>query len=431
MQVTVEQEQLEPCKVALKIHVPPEEVARAQDSVFKDYARHVTVPGFRRGKAPRKLVERMIDPGALKEEAVEKLIKNAFRQALEETGLRPYGQATVDSPEFGDDDAFRFNATVPLPPEVQLGDYREIEVRRQLVPITEQMIEGELTRMREQAARFEEVESAAQEGDRIQASVKISVEGEVVEEAQGENTWLIVGANFPEFDQNVAGTAPNEERTFTFTYPADMQDEARAGKQAEAVVAVKRVQRRLVPELDDAFAQSLGHADLAELKEEIRRQLEEAAARQADDFVERELLEQVVQRATIQFPDSMVDEEVAASMDGLIRDLERRRMKLEDYLQSANRTLADLEGELAEDARRKIRNSLVLLRIAEENKIAVTPEDVEAEIRRRASGVSADPAMMRRVIEEQEGEMDRLEQQVFFRKCLDFLKSVSKITEAA
>jgi trigger factor len=431
MQVTVEQEQLEPCKVALKIRVPPEEVARAQDSVFKDFARHVTVPGFRRGKAPRKLVERMIDPGALKEEAVEKLIKNAFRQALEETGLRPYGQPTVDSPEFLEDEAFCFNATVPLPPEVQLGEYRGLEVRRTVVPITEQMIDGELTRMREQAARFEEVQSAAQEGDRIQASVKITVEGEVVEEAQGENTWLIVGANFPEFDHHVIGTAPGEERSFTFTYPADMQDEARAGKEAEALVAVKRVQRRLVPELDDAFAQSLGHADLAELKTEIRRQLEEAAARQADDFMERELLEQVVQRATIQFPDSMVDEEVAAAMDGLIRDLERRRMKLEDYLQSANRTLADLESELAEDARRKIRNSLVLLKIAEENELAVTPEDVDAEIRRRAQAVSADPGMMRRLIDEQEGEMDRLEQQVFFRKCLNFVKSVSKITEAA
>jgi trigger factor len=431
MQVTVEQEQLEPCKVALKIRVPPEEVARAQDSVFKDYARHVTVPGFRRGKAPRKLVERMIDPGALKEEAVDKLIKNAFRQALEETGLRPYGQATVDSPEFQEDEAFSFQATIPLPPEVTLGEYQGIEVRRQLVPITEQMIAGELTRMREQAARFEEVQSAAQEGDRIQAGVKISVEGEVVEETKGDNTWLIVGANFPEFDQNVVGIAPGEERTFTFTYPADMADAAKAGKQAEAVVSVQRVQRRLVPELDDAFAQSLGHADLAELKGEIRRQLEEVAARQADDFLERDLLDQVVQRAQIQFPESMVDEEVAAGMDGLIRDLERRRLKLEDYLQSAGRTLADLEGELAEDARRKIRNSLVLLKIAEENQIAVTPEDVDAEIRRRAQAVSADPAMMRRLIDEQEGEMDRLEQSVFFRKCLDFLKSVSKITEAA
>lgn len=430
MQVTVEQEQLERCKVALKILVPPEEVARAQDSVFKDYARHVTVPGFRRGKAPRKLVERMIDPGSLKEEAVEKLIRNAFRQALEETGLRPYGTPTVDSPEFLDDDAFRFNATIPLPPEVQIGDYQGIEVRRTLVPITDQMIESELTRMQEQAARFEEVPSAAQEGDRIQASVKITVEGEVVEEAQGQNTWLIVGANFPEFDQNVIGIAPGEERTFTFTYPAEMEDEAKAGKQAEGIVAVQRVQRRLVPDLDDVFAQSLGHTDLAELKGELRRQLEEMATRQADDFVERELLEQAVTRASIDFPDAMVDEEVAASMDGLIKEVERRRITLDDYLQSAGKSLSELESELAEDSRRKIKNSLVLMKIAEENQIAVTPEDVDAEVRRRALAVSADPAMMRRLIEEQEGEMGRLEQQLFFRKCLEHLKSVSKITEA-
>jgi trigger factor len=190
------------------------------------------------------------------------------------------------------------------------------------------------------------------------------------------------------------------------------------------------VQRRLVPELDDAFAQSLGHADLAELKAEVRRQLEEAAQRQADDFLERDLLQQVVERSTITFPDAMVDEEVAATMDGLIKDLERRRLTLDDYLRSAGKTLAQFEEELAEDARRKIHNSLVLMKIAEENQVAVEDPDIEAEIQRRARAVKADPGMMRRLIEEREGEMDRLQQQLFFRKTLEFLKSVAKITEA-
>src|SRR5829696_8648713 len=150
MPVTVEQNQVEPCKVALVIQVPPEDVARTLDTVFNQFARQVTVPGFRRGKAPRKLAERYIDPDAVKEAAVEKLIQSAFRQALEQTGLEPYSQASVEAPEFLEDDAFRFKATIPLRPEVQLGDYRGLQVRRVEVPITDTEVDRELARIREQ-----------------------------------------------------------------------------------------------------------------------------------------------------------------------------------------------------------------------------------------------------------------------------------------
>lgn len=430
MPIEVQKEQLEPCKVALNIQVPPEQVARTLDSVFTQFAKRVTVPGFRRGKAPRKLVERYIDQDAVKEAAVEKLVRDAYRQALEQTGIQPYDQASVESPEFLEDEAFRFKATVPLRPDVQLGDYQGIEVRRTEVSIGEGDIDRELARIREQAARFEELEEAAQEGDRLQASVRVTVEGQAVEDATAENAWLLVGSNFPEFDRGVLGIAPGEERTFTFTYPADVSDADRAGKQAEATVKAVKVQRRIVPELDDAFAQSLGHDTLDVLREEIRSQLKEAAARQADDFAERDLLEQVVRRATINFPESMVDEEVAERLDSLIKGLERRRLTMEDYLQSAGKDLAALEQEYAEDARRQIKNSLVLLRIAEENDLRLEEADVDAEIERRAQAASADSKMMRKLLEDQ-GEIGRLRNQVFFRKVLDHLKSVSNITEAA
>jgi trigger factor len=430
MPIEVQQEQLEPCKVALNIQVPPDQVARTLDSVFNQFAKRVTVPGFRRGKAPRKLVERYIDQDAVKEAAVEKLVRDGFRQALEQTGIQPYDQASVEAPEFLEDEAFRFKATVPLRPDVQLGDFKGIEVRRTEVAITEGDVDRELARIREQAARFEEVDGPSQEGDRLQANVRVTVDGQAVEDATAENAWLLVGSNFPEFDRGILGIAPGEERTFTFTYPADVADAERAGKQAEAAVKAEKVQRRIVPELEDSFAQSLGHDNLDALRAEIRSQLQEAAARQADDFVERDLLEQVVRRATINFPESMVDEEVAERMSALIKGLERRRLTMEDYLRSVDKDLATLEKEYAEDARRQIKNSLVLLRIAEENELKLEEADIEAELQRRAQAASADPAMMRRLLEDQ-GEMDRLRNQVFFRKVLDYLKSVSNITEAA
>jgi trigger factor len=429
MPVTVEQEQLEPCKVALQIQVPPEQVARTLDSVFNHFVRNISIPGFRRGKAPRKLAERYIDAGAVKEAAVERLIQDGFKQALEQTGLQPYDRPSVEAPEFSEEEGFRFKATVPLRPEVVLGEYRGLQAKRVEVQITEGDIDRELARVREQAARFEDVSEPARDGDRVQASVTVTVDGEVVSDASAENAWLLVGGNFPDFDQGIIGIAPGEERTFTFTYPAEMQDEARAGKQARAVVKASRVQRRIVPEPSDDFAQSLGHESLEEMREEIRRQMQEAAKRQADDFLERDLLEQVVRNATIHFPETMVTEEVAARMDGLIKNLERRRLTLNDYLASTRQDLATLEAELAEESRRQIRNSLILLRLAEAENIKLEPEELDAEIERRAKQAKAQPAIMRRLLEEQ-GELDSLQTELFFRKVLNHLKSISTIMEA-
>jgi trigger factor len=429
MPVSVEQEQLEPCKVALQIQVPPEQVARTLDNVFARFARNVAVPGFRKGKAPRKLVERYIDPDAVKEAAVEKLIQDGFKQALEQTGLEPYDQASVEAPEFSDDEGFRFRATVPLRPDVQLGEYRGLQAKRVEVAIGEGDIDREMARIREQAARFEEVTEPARDGDRVHANVSVTVDGEVVTDASAEGAWLLVGGNFPDFDQGIIGIAPDEERSFTFTYPADMQDEARAGKQAQATVKAIRVQRRIVPEPSDEFAESLGHESLEEMRGEIRRQMQEAAKRQADDFLERDLLEQVVRNATIHFPDSMVTEEVAARTNNLIKNLERRRLTLNDYLASTRQDLATFEAELAEESRRQIRNSLILLRLAEAENIKLEPSDVDEEIERRAKAAKAEPSIMRRLLEEQ-GELDALQTELFFRKILNHLKSVSTITEA-
>jgi len=425
----VEQEQLEPCKVALQIQVPPEQVARTLDSVFNHFVRNISIPGFRRGKAPRKLAERYIDAGAVKEAAVERLIQDGFKQALEQTGLQPYDRASVEAPEFSDDEGFRFKATVPLRPEVVLGEYRGLQAKRVEVQITEGDIDRELARVREQAARFEDVSEPARDGDRVQASVTVTVDGEVVSDASAENAWLLVGGNFPDFDQGIIGIAPGEERTFTFTYPAEMQDHARAGKQARAVAKASRVQRRIVPEPSDDFAQSLGHESLEEMRKEIRRQMQEAAKRQADDFLERDLLEQVVRNATIHFPETMVTEEVAARMDGLIKNLERRCLTLNDYLASTRQDLATLEAELAEESRRQIRHSLILLKLAEAENIKLGSEDLDAEIERRAKQAKAEPAIMRRLLEEQ-GELDSLQTELFFRKVLNHLKSISTIMEA-
>jgi trigger factor len=428
MQVDVQR--LEPCKVALNIQVPPERINQIADRVFDRYARRTTVPGFRKGKAPRKLAERYIDPAAVRQAALDQVIQDAYREALEQTGIQPYEQASVELNDFEEGQPLSFTATFPTRPEVELGEYQGIEVRRVVVPIGEPDVSNELLRVREQAARFEEVEEAAQDGDRALADIEVTREGEPVPGATHRNAWVLVGANFPEFDENMRGMSPGETREFDFEFPEEMEDAEHAGKPAHAVLRIDKVQRRVVPEEDDDFAKSVGYDGLEALRADFRKQLEEAARKQADDFVERDLLAEVTKRSTIHFPQSMVDEEVAHRMDSLLKGLERRGITMDDYLVYQKKRLADLEGEFAEEARQVITNTLVLTRIAHDNTISVSQAEIEAELQRRAAESGADPQVMKQVMQDQ-GEMNRLTNSVFMRKILDYLKSVSVVKEAS
>jgi trigger factor len=207
-----------------------------------------------------------------------------------------------------------------------------------------------------------------------------------------------------------------------------MDDPERAGKQAHASLEVQRVQRSIVPEENDEFAKSIGYDSLEALRAEFRQQLEKAAEQQADDFVERDLVNEVVKRSTVHFPEAMIDSEVAHRMDTLMKGLERRGISMDSYLAYQKKSLADLEAEFAEEARRVITNTLVLSRLAHDNDISVSEVEIQEELQARAKEAGADPKVMQQVLQDQ-GEMNRLTNSVFMRKVLDYLKSVSVIKE--
>jgi len=260
--------------------------------------------------------------------------------------------------------------------------------------------------------------------------VRITVDGEAVEDGSAQNAWLIVGNNFAEFDAQLTGIKPGETREFSFFYPENYSVEERAGKEAQASVEAQRVQRRHEPDLDDEFAASLGVTTLAELRERIREDFQQQAERQADDYLEAEMIEKVVERSTVHFPQSMVDEEVADSMRRLMTNLENRKLTLEDYLAGTKKDLATLEAEFAEEGRKRVGNTLVLNAIGAEQKFTVTEEDVENEIVRRAQRIGTEPDIMRRIMEKQE-ELSSLRNSIFIQKILDYLKSVSVIQEGS
>lgn len=435
MPVTVQQEQIDDCHVALTIQVPPEDVQKAIDSVFNQYAKRTTVPGFRPGKAPRHLIKRFIDEERVREMALDQSLTNAYRDALKQANVSPYPHAEpqVELPEeeLKPEEGFSFKATVALQPKVELGSLEGLSARRVVVQIADEDVDKELERWRERVATFEKTDEPAQDGDRIRAMVHVTVDGKLIPEMHlHDPTLMQVGSNLEGFDEGLRGLKAGEEKTFEFTYPEDSEDEELGGKTAVAEIQCVDVMRRTVPEADDEFAKKVGFDTLDELKGRVKEMLQAQADAVADQEVNGALIDEVVSRATVHFPDEMLDREVSERMAELIRDLQRQGAQLEDYLAHRKIELADLQAELREQSQRTVTNTLVLLDLARENGITITERDVEDEIKRRAEAEGVKTSALRRSLNDS-GEINGVRDRIFFRKIADLLREKAEITEVA
>lgn len=433
MPTQVEQEQLEPCRVALTIQVPPEDIQKAMESVFSQYAKRATVPGFRPGKAPRHLVKRFIDEGRVRETALEQAMTNAYHAALKESGVEPYRDAEpkveLQEEQLDADKGFSFKATIPLQPQVNLGDLEGLSGRRVVTKIDDESIDRELERIRQQSTHFHHSHDAAEDGDRLQATIRTTVGGEIVEEATFEEPrYVQIGSNLPQLDEGLVGLKEGEEKTFEFTYPDDFPQEERRGQTASVEVKVLEVLKRHTPELDDDFAKNAGYDDLDALKGRVREALQAQADALADQELTDELIREVVRRATVHFPSEMIDAEISSRLNDLISQLERRNATLEDYLAAERKDLQTFQAELAEESVESLTNTLALLELARQNNISISEKEIEAEIKQRSEAEGIKTSEYRRVLNET-GEITALRNRIFFRKIAAFLREKAEIRE--
>ena len=433
MPVQVQQEQIDHCRVALTIDVPPEEIQKAVDSVFNQFAKRTSVPGVRPGKAPRNLVRRFIDEGRVQELAVERALTNAFRDAIKQTGVEPYGEAEpqVERPEeeLDPEKGFSFKATIALRPHVHLGELEGLTGRRVLTQITDEDVTREIDRYREAASTYQPTDQPAVDEDRLRATTEVSIEGEPVESLTFREPRLFqVGSNLEEFDAGLRGLSAGEQKTFEFTFPADLDDEELRGKTATAQVAVTEVLRATAPELDEEFARKVGAESVENLRTRIREGLQRQADLLADQELNEGLLREIVRRSEVHFPEEMVAREVTDRVNSLIAALQKRGYTLEDYLEAQETDLQTYQGRTRQEAEESIRNTLVLLEIAQANNIRVTDQDVEQEVRQRAEAENVKLSQMRRLLADT-GEFDAIRNRVFRRKVAEFLRGKAEIRE--
>jgi trigger factor len=371
--VKVSSTELPSRQVSLEIEVEKDRLDRAVDAAYRRLAGRVDVPGFRRGKAPRSMVERMIGHDRIVEEALDHLVPEVVTEAMEQQKVEAYTRPRVESIEF---DPLRLKAVIPLAPKVELGDYKgALRISRDEPQVGETEIERVIQRLRDSYAQWAPVERPIQIGDRVGIDLRATVEGREEPLVDSKDAEYVVdpegAAPAPGFDDQVVGMSAGDEKRFTLNLPEDYRDKEVAGKPADFEVKLHWVKERELPELDDAFAQQLGeYSDVAALRQAIEAQLRQSEEERVRDKLEEDAVNQLVEMSTIEFPPQLVELQAQLMLDTFRSNVERQGLQLGQYLRLIGKDQEGFEQDMREQAETRVRRSLALDAFADAEQIA-------------------------------------------------------------
>jgi len=391
----VSTEPIENSQVALNIEMEPVEVDKYLEKAYNRLVRRVSVPGFRKGKAPRDILERHIGKDALFREALEDLIPATYKEALEKQEIDAIAQPQF---ELIQTEPLIFKAVVPLKPAVKLGDYTQIRIESKLVEISEEDIETAIEQLRHQQAilspidrpvQFDDIVTIDIEGERDGESFPIrkDVVYEVIREAR---------LPLPGFAEKLEGMSKGEEKSFVLSYPPDYEMKELAGKEHAFKVTATEIKEKKLPEVDDEFVKNLGKEDLASLREQIASNLKARAEERARLELEQKAVDAAVGLSEVEYPPVLAEREIDRLLSDEARNFTESITGLENYLRSLNKTIDDHREELRPIANRRVVRSLVLGKIAEAEKIEVDDSEIDAEIEKMAKDADKQADEIRR-----------------------------------
>jgi len=369
----VETERLENCQVALTIKVDEERTERGLRNAARRISRKVSIPGFRPGKAPYDVVVRHFGKEVLYQEVLDELGNTVYREALEEAGLEPFGQATLSDYET---EPLVLKMVVPLAPVVELGDYRHMRLEPEEEIVTEQEIGEALRRIQEQNTTWEPVERPAQWGDLAIVDIEGTVKGKTVVGNKGREMILEADSPYPlpGFSDKLLGMAVNEQREFMLTYPEESANRKLAGQQAHFKVRLQELKEQVVPGIDDDLARTVGdYETLEDLKAELRRNLQ---AKAEERFADRALTA-LVERSQIEFPLLLLEREIDDRLEDFDLNLRKQRLNLDNYLQMRKLTEEEFRKEISPQAEEILKRSLALGRFVESEGLEIEPNKVD------------------------------------------------------
>jgi len=421
----VAKEQLEGNKVELKVEIEKEKVNEALEKAYRKVVKDVRVPGFRKGKVPRKVLEARFGKDVLHRDAFDILIPEAYSHAVQAAEIEPIAQPVVNDFYIAEDEPATFTAVVEVKPEVELGDYTGLGIEKEEAKVTEEDVDKRLKRLQDQHSQLETTErETVEEGDFAIIDFEGYLDGEKFPGGSAEEYTLEIGSGtfIPGFEEQLIGKKTGEEVDVEVTFPEDYQSEKMAGKDVIFKVKIKEIKVKKLPELNDEFVKEVSEFNtLDELKEDIRNNLQKQAEERVKDDFQDKLIEKVTDNATVEVPDTLIENELDMMYHNLAYSLSMQGINIETYFEQFGLTEEDWKKENREAAVRMARSNLVLEAIAKKEGIEVTDEEIDNRIEKIAEGSEQKPEEIKKYLQLQ-GQLDGLVHSLTIKKVLEFLE---------
>lgn len=411
--MSLQVEKLEKNMAKLTIEVSAGDFEKALQSAYNKQKKSISVPGFRKGKVPRQMVEKMYGPEIFYEEASNELIPKAYEEEVKNSDLEIVSRPVIDIEQIGKGEAFIFTAEVALKPEVTLGEYKGLEVDAVSVEVTPEEVDAKVKEEAEKNARTITVEDrGVQDGDDVILDFEGFVDGEAFEGGKGENYPLTIGSGsfIPGFEEQLIGAEPEKEVEVKVTFPEDYHAEELKGKDAVFKCTVHEIKIKEIPEIDDEFASEVSDFDtLDEYKEELKAKMKEQKEKDAREQKEDQAVEKAVANASMELPDAMVDEQIRMMMNEFAQNLQYQGATLEQYSQITGMTPEKIQEEMRPQAVKRIESRLVLEAVVKAENIEISDEKLDEEIAKMAENYHMEADKLKDLMGEEELEQMKID----------------------
>ncbi|EKN70575.1 trigger factor [Schinkia azotoformans] len=422
-------EKLEGNQGVLTIEVDAETVSQALDTAFKKVVNKVNVPGFRKGKVPRKMFEQRFGVESLYQDALDVMLPEAYGKAVEETGIEPVDYPEIDVQQMEKGKSMIFTATVIVKPEVQLGEYKGLEVEEQDTTVTDEDVEAELKSLQEKNAELVvKEEGEVVNGDTVVIDFEGFVDGEAFDGGQADNYSLTIGSGqfIPGFEEQIVGMKAGEEKDVNVTFPEEYHAPELAGKPAVFKVNLHEIKYKELPELDDEFAKDVDDEveTLDELKAKLKEKLQGDKEHQAKHAKEDAVIGKAVENATVDIPEAMIKSETDRMMKEFEQRLQMQGLNLELYFQFSGQDESALREQMKTDAEGRVKTNLVLEAIVAVENIEVTDADIKAEYENIGKMYNMPAEEVKKML----GSNNYVAEDLKMKKAIDFLVENSKVS---
>lgn len=426
--MSLQVEKLEKNMAKMTIEVEAEELEKAIQSAYLKNRGKYNLHGFRKGKAPRLMIEKMFGPGIFYEEAANILISDAYGNAADESELDIVSRPEIEITQIEKGKPFIFTAMVAVKPEVTLGEYRGLEVEREYIVVSDEDINGEIAKVQEQNSRLVTIEDRAIEnGDQAIIDFEGFVDGAAFEGGQGDNFELVIGSHsfIDTFEEQLIGKNIGDEAEVNVTFPEEYHVDTLAGKPALFKVKINGIKVKELPEADDEFASEVSEFDtLDEYKEDIRVKLVEGKEKSAKSTKENKLVDKVIEKASMEIPEAMLELQINNMMQEFSQRMQSQGLTMEQYMQFTNMTGAKMAEQMKPQAEKRIQTRLVLEEIVKLEKIETTEDELNKELEEMAKTYDMEIEKLKSLMGERE--MENMKKDLAVQKAVDLILETSK-----